>query len=184
MWAGGGRTAPARRAVPRGSALRRVRPLQCGNFTCKSVHFGAFWRRKDTPTPVFLLVGDGLMPPTRINASGCDLHLYLLIAESLVRMDSVGGSDSAAGPSDACVLRDETNFIQNVSQFYNMEGLSDVILVVGQWWFTLQNVMHFRVCESIPQVRIFGQCKPIIYFLCACFKLVILCWQVASKVIN
>jgi len=48
-------------------------------------------------------------------------------------MDSGGGSDSSstAGPSDVSVLRDEANFIQNVSQFYNLEDLSDIILVVG-----------------------------------------------------
>jgi len=32
---------------------------------------------------------------------------------------------------DVSVLRDEANFIQNVSQFFNLEDLSDIILVVG-----------------------------------------------------
>jgi len=57
-----------------------------------------------------------------------------LVAESLVRTDSVGGGDTAAagaGELDVSVLRDEANFIQNVSQFYNLEDLSDIILVVG-----------------------------------------------------
>jgi len=48
-----------------------------------------------------------------------------------VRSDSGGGTDSTSGQSDVSVLRDDANFIQNVSQFYNIEDLSDIILVVG-----------------------------------------------------
>lgn len=48
-------------------------------------------------------------------------------------MDSGGGADSTptAVQLDVSILRDEVNFIQNVSQFYNVEDLSDIILVVG-----------------------------------------------------
>jgi len=50
---------------------------------------------------------------------------------------SGGGGDTSAAVSsspsepDVSVLRDEANFIQNVSQFYNLADLSDVVLVVG-----------------------------------------------------
>lgn len=37
--------------------------------------------------------------------------------------------------SDQMLLRDEVNFIQNVSQFYNQEALSDIILKVGSSTF-------------------------------------------------
>jgi len=55
------------------------------------------------------------------------------IAEPLERMNSGGGTESTntSGDIDVSVLRDEANFIQNVSQFYNLEDLSDIILVVG-----------------------------------------------------
>jgi len=46
-------------------------------------------------------------------------------------MDSGGAADSTAGQLDVSILRDEVNFIQNVSQFYNTEDLSDIILIVG-----------------------------------------------------
>jgi len=48
-------------------------------------------------------------------------------------MNSGGGTESTntSGDIDVSVLRDEANFIQNVSQFYNLEDLSDIILVVG-----------------------------------------------------
>ena len=55
----------------------------------------------------------------------------MMFLERLVRMDSDGGADVTPSQSDVSVLRDEANFIQNVSQFYNLEDLSDVILVVG-----------------------------------------------------
>ena len=59
--------------------------------------------------------------------------MFKSIAEPLERMNSGGGTESTntSGDIDVSVLRDEANFIQNVSQFYNLEDLSDIILVVG-----------------------------------------------------
>ena len=59
--------------------------------------------------------------------------MFESIAEPLERMNSGGGTESTntSGDIDVSVLRDEANFIQNVSQFYNLEDLSDIILVVG-----------------------------------------------------
>ena len=39
--------------------------------------------------------------------------------------------EAAETPSVDAVLRDEANFIQNVSQFYNQEALHDIVLKVG-----------------------------------------------------
>jgi len=61
-----------------------------------------------------------------------------LCSESEISLSSALGSGAAGGgstqttsPGDVSVLRDEANFIQNVSQFYNLEDLSDVTLVVS-----------------------------------------------------
>ncbi|KAL8621068.1 hypothetical protein ACOMHN_040593 [Nucella lapillus] len=42
------------------------------------------------------------------------------------------GSVSATAVPDSRTLKDENNFIQNVSQFFNQQDISDVILKVGQ----------------------------------------------------
>lgn len=48
---------------------------------------------------------------------------------------SCSSMDSNETPSSDQVLRDEANFIQNVSQFFNQEALSDIILLVGDKTF-------------------------------------------------
>ncbi len=40
--------------------------------------------------------------------------------------------ETPESPNMDATLRDEPNFIQNVSQFYNQEALSDVVLKIGE----------------------------------------------------
>ena len=44
-------------------------------------------------------------------------------------------SDTSETAASESTLRDEANFIQNVSQFYNQEMLSDVIIKIGEQKF-------------------------------------------------
>lgn len=63
------------------------------------------------------------------------------------------------------VLRDESNFIQNVGQFYNQEDISDVILKVSYpymlaclWLLLLLWLFMLTVCPALQETRVVYYC--------------------------
>ena len=60
-------------------------------------------------------------------------------AAIVIKSEPTSDHDDQAD-STSQTLRDEANFIQNVSQFYNQEALSDVILKVNNMTMLVQIV--------------------------------------------
>lgn len=59
----------------------------------------------------------------------------LFFISQIMDSEAQGDASPAVNLEESRTLRDENNFIQNVSQFFNQEDISDVILKVGSQKF-------------------------------------------------